>query len=134
MDGSYVPREKPEPKTKKRKERSSSKAEASQAEEESEEPRAKREKKERTKGGGRNLPNKTLFIQNLPEDCTDGQLIAIFQAYPGFREVRLVPGKKGWAFVEFQNEQQSGGALDELQGYMVDSQHGMQISFQKRQS
>jgi len=120
-------------KQKKRKERSSSKVETG-VEEESEEPRAKREKKERPKGGGRNLPNKTLFIQNLPEDCTDGQLIAIFQPYPGFREVRLVPGKKGWSFVEFQNEQQSGVALDELQGYMVDSQHGMQISFQKRQS
>lgn len=37
-------------------------------------------------------PNKVLFVQNLPEDCSEMMLQPLFQTYPGFREVRLVPG------------------------------------------
>lgn len=37
-------------------------------------------------------PNKVLFVQNLPEDCSDMMLQPLFQTYPGFKEVRLVPG------------------------------------------
>lgn len=77
-------------------------------------------------------PNKTLFVQNLPDDITEATLVPLFQALPGFVEVRLVPGKKGIAFVEFQNEIQSGAAMVELQGYPIDPTHKLVISFQKR--
>ncbi|KAL8661763.1 MAG: hypothetical protein Q9202_005325 [Teloschistes flavicans] len=49
-------------------------------------------------------PNKILFVQNLPEDYDVDGLTAIFGRFEGFREVRLVPGRKGIAFVEYEAE------------------------------
>lgn len=49
-------------------------------------------------------PNKTLFLQNLPEEYDVVSLSAIFGRFEGFREVRLVPGRRGIAFVEYEAE------------------------------
>jgi RNA recognition motif-containing protein len=49
-------------------------------------------------------PNKILFVQNLPEDYDVDGLTAIFGRFEGFREVRLVPGRRGIAFVEYEAE------------------------------
>jgi len=99
-----------------------------------EDPVIKEEKRNTNQPRSRSqaLPNKTLFVQNLPEDCTDIMLINLFQQFPGFSEVRLVPGKKGLAFVEFQNEMQSNVAMAELQGSRITHDRAIQISFQKR--
>ncbi|KAI9705632.1 MAG: hypothetical protein M1836_006388 [Candelina mexicana] len=48
--------------------------------------------------------NKILFVQNLPEDYDIDGLSAIFARFEGFKEVRLVPGRKGLAFVEYEAE------------------------------
>jgi RNA recognition motif-containing protein len=50
-------------------------------------------------------PNKILFIQNLPEEYGVDGLTAIFGRFEGFREVRLVPGRSGIAFVEYEAEE-----------------------------
>ena len=50
-------------------------------------------------------PNKILFIQNLPEEYGMDGLTAIFGRFEGFREVRLVPGRSGIAFVEYEAEE-----------------------------
>ncbi|GAM34349.1 hypothetical protein TCE0_015r01872 [Talaromyces pinophilus] len=49
-------------------------------------------------------PNKILFLRELPEDADADMLSSIFGRFEGFREVRLVPGRKGIAFVEYENE------------------------------
>lgn len=49
-------------------------------------------------------PNKILFLRELPEDADSDILTGIFGRFEGFREVRLVPGRKGIAFVEYENE------------------------------
>ncbi|MCJ1439361.1 hypothetical protein MMC27_008753 [Xylographa pallens] len=49
-------------------------------------------------------PNKILFLQNLPDDYDVDSLVSIFGRFEGFREVRLVPGRKGIAFVEYEAE------------------------------
>lgn len=49
-------------------------------------------------------PNKILFIQNLPDEYDIDSLIAIFGRFEGFREVRLVPGRRGIAFIEYESE------------------------------
>lgn len=49
-------------------------------------------------------PNKILFVQNLPEDYDVDGLTSIFGRFEGFREVRLVPGRRGIAFVEYEAE------------------------------
>lgn len=46
-------------------------------------------------------PNKILFIRQVPDDYGVEALSAIFGRFPGFREVRTVPGRKGIAFVEY---------------------------------
>lgn len=46
-------------------------------------------------------PNKILFIRQVPDDYGVEALTAIFSRYPGFKEVRTVPGRKGIAFVEY---------------------------------
>jgi len=56
------------------------------------------------------LPNQILFIENLPDQVNEMMLSMLFQQFPGFKEVRLVPGKSGIAFVEFESEAQSGVA------------------------
>ncbi|EPE10769.1 rna recognition domain-containing protein [Ophiostoma piceae UAMH 11346] len=48
-------------------------------------------------------PNKTLFVQNLPSSVDGDALSDIFGRFPGFREVRVVPGR-GLAFVEYEDE------------------------------
>jgi len=49
-------------------------------------------------------PNKILFLRELPESCDTESLNAIFGRFEGFKEVRLVPGRKGIAFVEYEAE------------------------------
>jgi RNA recognition motif-containing protein len=49
-------------------------------------------------------PNKILFVQNLPDEYDIDSLTAIFGRFEGFREVRLVPGRRGIAFIEYESE------------------------------
>ncbi|KAF5022659.1 hypothetical protein F66182_5302 [Fusarium sp. NRRL 66182] len=50
-------------------------------------------------------PNKILFVQNIPEEYDIEALSSVFGRFDGFREVRLVPGRHGIAFVEYEAEQ-----------------------------
>lgn len=52
--------------------------------------------------------------------------------FPGFKEVRLVPGRHDIAFVEFENETQSAQARDALQGFKITPTTAMKISFAKK--
>ncbi|KAF2458851.1 U1 small nuclear ribonucleoprotein usp102 [Lineolata rhizophorae] len=58
-------------------------------------------------------PNRILFVQNLPEGYDADALSAIFSRFDGFKEVRLVPGRKGIAFVEYEAE---NGAISAKEG------------------
>ena len=78
------------------------------------------------------LPNKILFIVNLPDDTEQAMLQMLFQPFSGFKEVRLVPGRSDIAFVEFDNEQQSTMAKDALQGFKIGPNHPIKISYAKK--
>lgn len=54
--------------------------------------------------------------------------------FPGFKEVRLVPGRSDIAFVEFENEVQSGTAKEALQGFRITPSRAMKISYAKKWS
>lgn len=62
---------------------------------------------------------------------THTYLFAYFR-FPGFKEVRLVPGRHDIAFVEFENEVQAGAAKDALQGFKITPTNAMKISFAKK--
>ena len=78
------------------------------------------------------LPNPILFVENLPEQVNDMMLSMLFQQFPGYKEVRLVPGKSGIAFVEFEGEAQSSVAMTALQNFKITPQNLMKVSFAKR--
>ena len=57
-----------------------------------------------------------------------------YYRFPGFKEVRLVPGRSDIAFVEFENDVQSGTAKDALQGFRITPSHAMKITYAKKWS
>ncbi|XP_029646304.1 U1 small nuclear ribonucleoprotein A [Octopus sinensis] len=77
-------------------------------------------------------PNQILFLTNLPEETTEMMLSMLFNQFPGFKEVRLVPGRHDIAFVEFENEMQAGAAKDALQGFKITPNNAMKITFAKK--
>ncbi|XP_023218699.1 U1 small nuclear ribonucleoprotein A [Centruroides vittatus] len=77
-------------------------------------------------------PNQILFLTNLPEETNEMMLSMLFNQFPGFKEVRLVPGRHDIAFVEFENEVLSAAAKDALQGFKITPTHAMKISFAKK--
>jgi len=80
---------------------------------------------------GKAPPNKVLFLQSLPSDVTAEQLEAIFTTCSGYKEVRVAPGNRGLAFVEFNNERDSSLAMNKYQGHLLGDKN-MYISFQKK--
>eukprot|EP01110_Echinostelium_bisporum_P012328 TRINITY_DN6836_c0_g1_i1.p1 TRINITY_DN6836_c0_g1~~TRINITY_DN6836_c0_g1_i1.p1 ORF type:complete len:225 (-),score=74.08 TRINITY_DN6836_c0_g1_i1:38-712(-) len=96
---------------------------------------AKKEKFERVEGNlqpRQNPPNKILFVENLGNDVTDVMLQTLFEQFPGFKEVRVVPGKKGIAFIEYENEVQATVAMDGLQHFKITQDQPMVVSYGKR--
>lgn len=75
------------------------------------------------------VPHRILFAQNLPEGCHDEMLAMLFQQYQGFQEVRMVPGKKGIAFIEFQDLVQAGIALQQLHGFQLTSTDTLNLTY-----
>ncbi|KAF9899675.1 hypothetical protein EC991_008457 [Linnemannia zychae] len=79
--------------------------------------------------------NSILFLQNLPQEdasSLEAQLLGLFQQYPGFKEVRMVPGKKGIAFVEYDNEYYSAAAKTALADYQIAPEHKMKVTFARK--
>lgn len=81
---------------------------------------------------GKDLPNKILFLTNLPEETNEMMLSMLFQQFPGFKEVRLVPGRSDIAFVEFDSELQSSEARNSLQGFKITPTNAMSIAYAKK--
>ncbi|MGH0145276.1 UNVERIFIED_CONTAM: hypothetical protein FKN15_014252, partial [Acipenser sinensis] len=79
-----------------------------------------------------NPPNCILFLNNLPEETNEMMLSMLFNQFPGFKEVRLVPGRHDIAFVEFESEGQAGTARDALQGFRITSSNAMKITYAKK--
>jgi len=61
-------------------------------------------------------PNKILFIRELPENYGSEMLNALFSRYPGFKEIRMVPGRAGIAFVEYLDEESAVRVKEEMNG------------------
>jgi hypothetical protein len=79
-----------------------------------------------------NVPHKILFAQNLPDECNDRMLAMLFQPFPGFEEVRMVPGKKGLAFIQFQDVIQAGIALQQLNGFQLSQTEALHLTYGKQ--
>jgi len=77
-------------------------------------------------------PNRTLFIEQLPNEATQLMIQMLFQQYAGYQEARLIPGRPGIAFVDFTDPYTAGMAMAALQGFKVTPTHLMKISYAKK--
>lgn len=78
-------------------------------------------------------PNKILFVQNLPDSYDVDALTAIFSRFEGFREVRLVPGRRGIAFVEYEAETGAISAKESTAGMVLGEEHKpMKVTYQRQ--
>ncbi|KAI9679255.1 MAG: hypothetical protein M1817_005274 [Caeruleum heppii] len=78
-------------------------------------------------------PNKILFVQNLPEDYDVEALTAIYGRFEGFREVRLVPTRKGIAFVEYETDAGAISAKENTAGMSLgDGNKGIKVTYQRQ--
>ena len=80
----------------------------------------------------REMPNKILFVTNLPEGSSEDMVKVLFNLYPGYREVRLVPGRADLAFVEFDSEDTATTAKSQLDNFQVKPDHYMRVAYAKR--
>lgn len=77
-------------------------------------------------------PNKILFLQNLPEEYEVDALTSIFGRFEGFREVRLVPGRRGIAFVEYDGEAGAISAKENTAGMTLGEGQVMKVTYQRQ--
>ncbi|KAK5657716.1 hypothetical protein OQA88_2788 [Cercophora sp. LCS_1] len=78
-------------------------------------------------------PNKTLFVQNLPDDFGKDALTAIFSRFDGFLEVRMVPGRTGIAFVEYDAEAGAITAKENTAGMpLKNGEKTMKVTYQRQ--
>uniref|UniRef100_A0A5S6QDW4 RRM domain-containing protein n=1 Tax=Trichuris muris TaxID=70415 RepID=A0A5S6QDW4_TRIMR len=78
------------------------------------------------------LPNKILFCTNLPVEATEQMLQLLFNQFPGFKEVRLVPNRHDIAFIEFETDFEAKTAKEALQNFKVTPNHAIKITFAKK--
>ncbi|OAA70877.1 small nuclear ribonucleoprotein [Akanthomyces lecanii RCEF 1005] len=76
-------------------------------------------------------PNKILFLQNVPEEYDVEALTGIFGRFEGFREVRLVPGRRGIAFVEYDAEQGAVAAKENTAGMTLGDKN-IKVTYQRQ--
>jgi len=140
MDGSFVPKEK-RPKEAQTKRKTAPEQKENQEVQKKTKQTKKPEKKKMEEEGTNPSthvqpkqlpPNKILFVENLPEQASDMMLSMLFQQFPGFKEVRMVQGKQGIAFVEFENEVEASVAMSSLQHFKITPTHLMVVNYAKK--
>ena len=78
-------------------------------------------------------PNKILFLRDLPEDYDSEGLSRIFSRFEGFREVRMVPGRKGIAFVEYEAETGAISAKEATAGMQLGNESkSIRVTYQRQ--
>eukprot|EP00457_Paulinella_chromatophora_P013164 gb/GEZN01013439.1/.p1 GENE.gb/GEZN01013439.1/~~gb/GEZN01013439.1/.p1 ORF type:complete len:222 (-),score=37.86 gb/GEZN01013439.1/:235-900(-) len=79
-----------------------------------------------------NEPNNILFVEYLPDNCTQDALKTLFSETGGFKEARLVPGKPGIAFVEFADIYNAGRAKEVFNRYQIATGQFLKITYAKQ--
>lgn len=79
------------------------------------------------------LPNKILFVQQIPAGFAIPALKETFRRFPGLMDVRGVPNRPDLAFVEFETETQAGAArqiTDRME--VLSGQPPIRVSFARK--
>jgi len=76
-------------------------------------------------------PNKILLLRDLPENYGPDMLTQIFKRFPGFKEIRFVPGRTGIAFVEYEDESGAIAAKEATNGIEL-ANKTIRVTFQRQ--
>jgi len=76
------------------------------------------------------LPNRTLFVENIPLNATGG-LDALCRQLEGFEETRIIPGR-GVAFVDFAFDYQAARAMQVLSDKELEAGSRLKVSYAKK--
>ena len=74
------------------------------------------------------LPNRTIFVENLPED---GKLADLCSGFEGYEETRVIPGR-GVAFVDFTFDYQAARAMQAINGKSLAPGFALKVSYAKK--
>ncbi|KAL2376550.1 hypothetical protein RJZ90_007429 [Blastomyces dermatitidis] len=78
-------------------------------------------------------PNKILFLREIPDSLDQDGLTEIFGRFEGFKEVRMVPGRKGIAFVEYEAETGAISAKEATSGMPLgENGKPIRVTFQRQ--
>ena len=77
-------------------------------------------------------PNSILFLQNLADTTDEAFLSMLFNQFPGFKEVRLVPNRRDIAFVEYETDEQAALAKQSTHGFRISAQNEIKVTFAKK--
>jgi RNA recognition motif-containing protein len=72
-----------------------------------------------------------LYAQNLPAECTQEMLSSLFSQCIGFQEVRVPPGNRGIAFIEFDDATSATLAHKQLNGFQVSQTYQLDLNFRE---
>nr|CDS34171.1 u2 small nuclear ribonucleoprotein B'' [Hymenolepis microstoma] len=75
------------------------------------------------------IPNRVLFVSNLPEETTDAMLTMLFNQFSGFKEARRAVG--GIGFVEYDSEAQATAAKNTYHGFKLTRTHAISVNYAK---
>ncbi|GAA5955520.1 hypothetical protein JCM8115_006778 [Rhodotorula mucilaginosa] len=84
------------------------------------------------------VPNPILYAEGLPTEVTSEMLSALFQQYSGLASLQLLavpvdaPAKSATALIHYETMAQAGVAKEALDGFLVDRDAPMKVSWAKR--
>lgn len=76
-------------------------------------------------------PNKIIFLREFPDDYGVTELTHIFNRFPGFKEIRIPPVRKGIAFVEYETEEGAIQAKESTAGMSLGDKT-LRVTFQRQ--
>ena len=70
-------------------------------------------------------------MRDLPEEYTKDMLAAVWRRYTGYKDIRLVPGRAGIAFVEYEDENGAITAKEATSGITLGDKT-VRVTFQRK--
>ena len=77
------------------------------------------------------IPNRTLFVENLPADLPASYLEDICKTIDGYEETRIIAGR-GVAFIDFHFDYQAARAMQSINGKQVGPGFVLKVSYAKK--
>lgn len=78
-----------------------------------------------------NPPNNKLLLFDLPSSISNEVLLPLLKPYSGFRDLSIVPGGRGIAFVDFDSVRNAGVCLSAIKSITLPSGEKISATYAK---